>query len=268
MVVQNKLSQPCHGLIDSGSLVQSCHTGSVIIMSTPVMGFIQIARTFLATVWILWLGMLFISRMYILHEAYNAEVSKRQNETWLVKQCADAEFFSNFRQHSDLCMQVYSNSRQNLFLNALNTMAVNTYACGSMPCVDIIQSLVSRLGWVSLAIIGLVAFLLPNALFALHRFMQFRDALTHERALYTRHSRFGVLPMDGQLALTNNSHYNVPAIEYNGYREAMTDIQQLDDRNNGAYGAMACSDLRHRSGYNNDMSITDPDQPYNVIRLL
>jgi hypothetical protein len=230
------------------------------------MGFIQIARTFLATVWLLWLGMLFISRVYILHEAYNAEVSKRQNETWLVKQCADAEFFSNFRQHSDLCMQVYSNSRQNLFLNALNTMAVNTYACGSMPCVDIIQSLVSRLGWASLAMIGLVVFLLPNALFALHRFMQFRDILTHERALHTRHSRFGVVPMDGQLALTNNDVYSndtmvgVHTLGYQGMLE--------DDRNDTMYNTITCSDLRYRGGYKKGIGMVDSDQPYNVIRLL
>ncbi len=34
------------------------------------------------------------------------EVGKRNDERWLLLQCADPDFYSNLRQHSDLCTEV------------------------------------------------------------------------------------------------------------------------------------------------------------------
>jgi len=45
-------------------------------------------------------------RVYAFHEAYVFEVGKRNDERWLLLQCADPDFYSNLRQHSDLCTEV------------------------------------------------------------------------------------------------------------------------------------------------------------------
>jgi hypothetical protein len=47
-----------------------------------------------------------VYRMYSLHEQYVFEVGRRSYERWLLQKCKDLEFYSNLKQHSDLCTEV------------------------------------------------------------------------------------------------------------------------------------------------------------------
>ena len=84
------------------------------------MAFSVCLRNAIATIWLAWLVSFVVTRIYALHEAYVAEVGKRNDERWLLKQCSDPEFYANLRQHSDLCTEVANNARASLFLRALN----------------------------------------------------------------------------------------------------------------------------------------------------
>jgi hypothetical protein len=75
-------------------------------MTTPCMAFSICMRNAVLSFWTLWVFTFVVTRLYALHEAYVFEVGKRNDERWLLSQCADPEFYANLKQHSDLCTQV------------------------------------------------------------------------------------------------------------------------------------------------------------------
>lgn len=77
-------------------------------MSTPYTALSGMVRNAVAIFWVLWLGTFAITRTYALHEAYMSEVGRRNDEQWLLLQCASPEFYANMRQHSHLCTEVSS----------------------------------------------------------------------------------------------------------------------------------------------------------------
>jgi hypothetical protein len=56
-------------------------------MSTPSMVFTIWMKNILMVLWLLWVSTLVISRIYILHEAYNFETAKLIDELYLLKLC-------------------------------------------------------------------------------------------------------------------------------------------------------------------------------------
>lgn len=55
-------------------------------------------------------------RALIFHESYLHEQGKMQDEVYLLERCKDSEFYSNIRQHTDICTQVLENSRSSVLL--------------------------------------------------------------------------------------------------------------------------------------------------------
>lgn len=51
----------------------------------------------------IWVLSLTISRLFIFQQAYSSHVAKIQDEQWLLQQCEEPVFYSNIRQHTDLC---------------------------------------------------------------------------------------------------------------------------------------------------------------------
>lgn len=84
-------------------------TPSAPNMSTLYMAVTPLLRNSLAICWLLWITAFCVTRVYALHEAYVAEVGKREDERWLLDKCTDPEFYSNLRQHSNLCTEVGCN---------------------------------------------------------------------------------------------------------------------------------------------------------------
>lgn len=75
-------------------------------MSTPYMAFSALLKQALWVFWALWLAAFVVTRTYALHMAYQAEVGRRNDERWLLRQCEDSDFYANLRQHSNLCTEV------------------------------------------------------------------------------------------------------------------------------------------------------------------
>lgn len=109
------------------------------------------------------------SRVYILHEAYIEETNRRSDEAWLLNQCNDAKFYSNIRQHTDICTEVATNARASLFLKALHKVASTTHLCGSASCMESAYTFAVRLGWQSALLLALIMVVAPNFVFSLIR---------------------------------------------------------------------------------------------------
>jgi hypothetical protein len=117
-------------------------------MTTPVQAFLVYTKAVLTVLAFLAVFAMVISRSYIFYEAYVAESVKRVEEAWLRQKCKDPDFYSNMRQHTNLCLQVEKNAQSSIALTALNTMVATTHLCGSKQCADYAQDLVLRgLAW-------------------------------------------------------------------------------------------------------------------------
>lgn len=136
-------------------------------MSTPAMAFGVGLRNVVVSLWLIWVGTFCISRVFLLHEAYVAESNKRTDERWLLQQCKDPEFYSNIRQHTDLCTEVANNAGASLLLKALNRVASQTHACGSTSCVELVYVAMSRLGWQLGLLLALLMVVAPNFVYTL-----------------------------------------------------------------------------------------------------
>jgi len=137
-------------------------------MSTPAMR---------ATTYLMWCGalafaiyilMVIVERAVVFHEAYTSWQSKVQEEAWLLLQCGDPQFYSNLRQHTDLCETVHKNSRKSALLTALSAVAANTFLCGDQQCISIFYKLVDVLGWKLFALAAAVCALSPYVMWTLH----------------------------------------------------------------------------------------------------
>lgn len=143
-------------------------------MSTPFTSVIihgNILRNALLSLWLMWLLTFVITRIYIFHESYVAENGKRADEKWLLEKCTEPEFYSNMRQHTDLCTEVSNNARTNLLLRALyTTMNSSTHLCGTISCTSMVYSMCAKFGWHITFAVALLLIVAPNAVFMfLHR---------------------------------------------------------------------------------------------------
>lgn len=153
-------------------------------MSTPAMALGTAVRNIVLCIWFMWMTTFTASRIYLLHEAYIEEANKRVDEIWLLKQCDDAEFYSNIRQHTDICTEVANNARSSLLLKALHKVASNTHICGSASCMETAYAFVVRFGWQATLLAALVMLVAPNFFFGvLHHIQQQRSLRQREEAM-------------------------------------------------------------------------------------
>lgn len=97
----------------------------------------------------------------------------------------EPEFYSNLRQHTDLCTEVAKNARASLLLTALNSVASQTHACGTVSCLDLIFSIFSKLGWhMGLLVIALMV-VAPNFLYMMFK-LQFQQHQQQQNQLRQR----------------------------------------------------------------------------------
>lgn len=161
-------------------------------MSTPVMAFTIWFKHICIASWVIWVSTMVISRVYIFHQSYYSHLNRLDNEKYLVNKCKDPEFYSNIRQHTGICEEVTLNAKSSPFLNALNTMAINTYVCGTLPCSDIIQSALVRLGWQTIGALALLIILFHNVVLGMCRSFNARMLFRKERGLMDMHAKYGV----------------------------------------------------------------------------
>jgi len=104
-----------------------------------------------------WLFMFVLSRVHMLHLSYTAQTQQREDERWLLQQCASDEFYHNMKQHSSLCDDLSTLSRGSVLLTAVQHVIDHTYLCGYTPCHELLDATVSWLLGKGLAVTGCAA---------------------------------------------------------------------------------------------------------------
>ena len=131
-------------------------------------------------------------RQHIGYTAYHAAVAVKEKEGYLLKKCEEPEFFYNMQYHTDLCKEVQENARSSPLLKAFNTMAINTYMCGTHPCSEVVRSIVSAIGWQILAALAVAGFVVINMAFLTMRNFSSWRSHRREAVLRDRHGRHGL----------------------------------------------------------------------------
>jgi hypothetical protein len=115
-------------------------------MSTPAMVAASMIKLMVVCLGVFWIVSFSVGRIFIFYEAYTAFLAILKDEEWLRVQCASPEFYSNMRQHTELCNTVMFNAARSPLLIALNEVASTAHLCGRYSCMDSVASL-SQAGW-------------------------------------------------------------------------------------------------------------------------
>lgn len=117
------------------------------------------------------LGALVVSRSYIFYESYVHLTVERAEEAWLRVRCNEAEFYTNMRQHTDLCSKVEHNARSSILFRSLNTMATSTNLCSnSRTCMEYIHEIVVKgLAWPLAAVVCVMLITIPSLVVSVAR---------------------------------------------------------------------------------------------------
>ena len=150
--------------------------------------------------------MFVMSRVYMLQSAYETHAQQRKDETWLLQQCENDEFYHNMRQHSQLCDTVSRNAQSILFMTALQSVLEQTYLCGYDPCETIIDRIATWLfgrGLPILLLVLLIVVLMPTLLLPMLRKQMNIMADQHMRELYN--TPYGI----GHYKITSGAVYSL-----------------------------------------------------------
>ena len=161
-------------------------------MTTPGMVFMSWLKTVCIVSLCLWMSTITVTRVHIGYTAYRAAEAMHEKEKYLLEKCNEPEFFYNMQYHTDLCAEVQENARSSPVLKAINTMAINTYMCGTHPCSEVIRAIASAIGWQILTALTVAAFVLINMAFFTMRNVSAWRMHTRENALRDRHGRHGL----------------------------------------------------------------------------
>ena len=134
-------------------------------MTTPAMVFSSVLKLMVISVGVFWIVSFFVSRVFVFYEAYSTFLNILKDEAWLRAQCALPEFYSNLRQHTDLCNAVRLNAERSPLLIALNEVAGTAHICGRLSCFDML----SNAGWPVILTAVFVVLFMPSVFFRLVR---------------------------------------------------------------------------------------------------
>jgi len=104
-----------------------------------------------------WLCMFVVSRVHMLHVSHSALTQQREDERWLLQQCASDQFYHNMKQHSSLCDDLTTLSRNSVLLTSVQHVIDHTYLCGYTPCHELLDASVAWLLGKGLAVTGVAA---------------------------------------------------------------------------------------------------------------
>ncbi len=140
---------------------------------------------------VFWVVSFSVGRIFIFYESYTSFLSflsVLKDEEWLRLQCASPEFYSNMRQHTELCNTVMFNAARSPLLIALNDVAGTAHLCGRNSCADAVVAL-SNAGWPVIVMVVAVLFVTPTILMRVARMLvvhhhqgvdEYRHALPHQ----------------------------------------------------------------------------------------
>ena len=135
-------------------------------MATPAMVAASMIKLMVVALSVFWIISFSIGRVFIFYEAYTSVLRVLKEEAWLRLQCGDPNFYTNMRQHTDLCANVQRNFERIPFLVGLNAVAETAHLCGRYSCADAVIY-ISNGGWPVLVTVGVVCLFAPMLLMRL-----------------------------------------------------------------------------------------------------
>ena len=149
-------------------------------MSTPAMVAASMIKLMVVCLGVFWIVSFTVGRIFIFYESYTAFLSVLKDEEWLRVQCASPEFYSNMRQHTELCNTVMLNSARSPLLIALNEVAGTAHLCGRYSCTEAVVSL-SRAGWPVIVSVVIMLLIAPTILVRVARMLVVQSGRNHYR---------------------------------------------------------------------------------------
>jgi hypothetical protein len=141
----------------------------------------------------LWAFTFAVSRVHMMYQAYTDMHEVRDDESWLLGQCAKHEFYSRMKQHSTLCDEVTHNAKDLIILRAIRHVIDNSYLCGYEPCSAIVDNfIVWALGRGLVLTVGLVLLLVFGPVCLVPAYRRQMNMLADERVkelYYTPYDR-------------------------------------------------------------------------------
>ena len=117
-----------------------------------------------------WIVSFSVGRFFVFYEAYTSALRLVRDEAWIRAQCSDPQFYSNLKQHSDLCQSVQINFERSPLLVALNAVSETAYLCGRYSCTENLTA-ISRGGWPVIVSVGFISLLAPTILVQVMRLL-------------------------------------------------------------------------------------------------
>ena len=167
-------------------------------MSTPAMVAASMIKLMVVCLGVFWIVSFSVGRIFIFYEAYTSFLSVLKDEEWLRVQCASPEFYSNMRQHTELCNTVTLNAARSPLLIALNEVASTAHLCGRYSCAEALATL-SRAGWPVIIAVVVTLLIAPTILIRAARMLVVHqhggvgmDAdYTHRHGMLPHHQQYG-----------------------------------------------------------------------------
>ena len=152
-------------------------------MATAAMVFSCVLKLMVISVGVFWAVSFCVSRVFVFYEAYSSFLSILKDEEWLRQQCMLPEFYSNMRQHTDLCSAVRLNAERSPILIAMNEVANTAHLCGRYSCAEAITML-SSAGWPVIFAVVVTVLIAPSVLIRIVRGVVHGESLpTHSQHL-------------------------------------------------------------------------------------
>ena len=149
------------------------------------MVFACMLKLMVVSVGVFWAVSFGVSRVFVFYEAYSSFLSVLKDEEWLREQCALPEFYSNLRQHTDLCSSVRLNAERSPVLIALNEVANTAHLCGRYSCLEALTML-SAAGWPAIVAVVVTVLVAPSMLGRIVRGVVHREHLP----VHAQHMKF------------------------------------------------------------------------------
>lgn len=139
-------------------------------MSTPAMMLASMLKLMIICMTTFWIVSFSVGRFFVFYEAYTSALRVVRDEAWIRAQCADPQFYSNLKQHSDLCQSVQINFERSPLLVALNAVSETAHLCGRYSCTENLMA-ISRGGWPVILSVGVFSLLAPTLLVQVMRLL-------------------------------------------------------------------------------------------------
>jgi hypothetical protein len=139
-------------------------------MSTPAMMLASMLKLMIICMTTFWIVSFSVGRFFVFYEAYTSALRLIRDEAWIRTQCSDPQFYSNLKQHSDLCQSVQINFERSPLLVALNAVSETAHLCGRYSCTENLVS-ITRGGWPVILSVGFISLLAPTLLVQVMRLL-------------------------------------------------------------------------------------------------